>query len=81
LKTGAGIILIPYIVPLKKGPAFREVNGGRLKPGQVLVSSAATISLSRLETQIPRGVSVAPLMPKAPSLVDQRMNPFFMAGL
>jgi pyrroline-5-carboxylate reductase len=49
--------------------------GGRLKPGQVLVSFAAAISLARLETQVPQGVSVARVMPNAPSLIGQGMNP------
>jgi pyrroline-5-carboxylate reductase len=46
-----------------------------LHEGQVIVSFAAGIPLHRLEAMIPSGVSVVRVMPNAPSLVGQGMNP------
>lgn len=46
-----------------------------LHEGQVIVSFAAGIPLRRLEAVLPTGVSVARVMPNAPSLVGQGMNP------
>jgi pyrroline-5-carboxylate reductase len=48
---------------------------GRLHPGQVVISFAAAVPLSPLEALVPPGVSVARIMPTAPSLVGQGMNP------
>lgn len=47
----------------------------RLRPGQVVVSFAAAVPLSRLQALVSPGVSVARIMPTAPSLVGQGMNP------
>lgn len=47
----------------------------RLHPGQVIVSFAAAVPLARLEALVSPGVSVARVMPGAPSLVGQGMNP------
>lgn len=46
-----------------------------LHAGQVIVSFAAGIPIHRLEAIIPSGVSVVRVMPNAPSLVGQGMNP------
>lgn len=46
-----------------------------MHPGQVVVSFAAAVPLSRLESLIPEGVSVVRVMPNAPSLVGRGMNP------
>ncbi len=46
-----------------------------LRPGQVIVSFAAAVPLERLEALTPPGVSVARVMPNAPSLVGRGMNP------
>ncbi len=48
---------------------------GRLRPGQVVISFAAAVALARLEALVPSGVAVARVMPSAPSLVGQGMNP------
>jgi pyrroline-5-carboxylate reductase len=48
---------------------------GRLHPGQVVISFAAAVPLSRLEALVPPGVAMARIMPTAPSLVGQGMNP------
>ncbi len=46
-----------------------------LHDGQLVVSFAAGVSLHRLEAIVPQGVSVVRVMPNAPSLVGQGMNP------
>lgn len=46
-----------------------------LRQGQVVVSFAAAVSMSRLEAVVPSGVMVARVMPNAPSKVGKGMNP------
>lgn len=46
-----------------------------LHQGQIVVSFAASISMSRLEAVVPPGVAVARVMPNAPSKVGKGMNP------
>jgi pyrroline-5-carboxylate reductase len=46
-----------------------------LRPGQVVISFAAAVPLSRLEAAIPSGMAIARVMPNAPSLVGKGMNP------
>lgn len=48
---------------------------GAMQPGQIVVSFAAAVPVSRLEALVPDGVSVLRVMPNAPSLVGQGMNP------
>lgn len=48
---------------------------GTMQPGQIVVSFAAAVPVSRLEALVPTGVSVVRIMPNAPSLVGQGMNP------
>lgn len=48
---------------------------GTMRPGQIVVSFAAAVPVSRLEALVPTGVSVVRIMPNAPSLVGQGMNP------
>ena len=58
--------------------AVSEVLGAlsaHLRPGQVVVSFAAAVPLSRIEALLPPGVAVVRVMPNAPSLVGQGMNP------
>ena len=58
--------------------AVSEVLGAlsaRLHPGQVVISFAAAVPLSRIEALLPPGVAVVRVMPNAPSLVGQGMNP------
>ncbi len=47
----------------------------RLHKGQVVISFAAAVPLSRLEALVPSGVAVARLMPNAPSKVGKGINP------
>jgi pyrroline-5-carboxylate reductase len=56
-------------------PQILEAIADRLRPGQVVVSFAAAMPLARLEAIVPEGVAVARVMPNAPSLVGQGMNP------
>lgn len=60
--------------PPKAAPEVLRALAGRLRPGQVIVSFAA-VPLERLERLAPRGVPVVRVMPNAPSLVGQGMNP------
>lgn len=46
-----------------------------LHQGQIIVSFAAAVSMSRLEAVVPSGVMVARVMPNAPSKVSKGMNP------
>jgi len=46
-----------------------------LRQGQIVVSFAAAVPLSRLEALVPPGVSVVRVMPNAPSMVGKGMNP------
>lgn len=58
--------------------AVREVLAAlsaRLRKGQVVVSFAAAVPLSRIEALLPPGVAVVRVMPNAPSLVGKGMNP------
>lgn len=48
---------------------------GTIRPGQIVVSFAAAVPVSHLEALVPAGVSVVRVMPNAPSLVGQGMNP------
>jgi pyrroline-5-carboxylate reductase len=48
---------------------------GAMQPGQIVVSFAAAVPVSRLESLVPTDVSVVRVMPNAPSLVGQGMNP------
>jgi len=61
--------------PPKVVPEVLQTLDGRLHPGQVVVSFAAAVPLARLEALVPSGVSVVRVMPSAPSLVGQGMNP------
>lgn len=47
----------------------------RLQPGQIVISLAAAVSLEYLEACVPAGVSIIRVMPNAPSLVGEGMNP------
>lgn len=61
--------------PPKAVPEVLLALAGRLRPGQVVVSFAAAVPLERLEALVPAGVPVVRVMPSAPSLVGQGMNP------
>jgi len=52
-----------------------EALSPRLRQGQVVISFAAAIPLWRLEAVVPSGVAVVRVMPNAPSLLGQGINP------
>ncbi len=74
----ADIFLIATPPPVV--PQILEAIADRLRPGQVVVSFAAAMPLARLEAVVPEGVTVARVMPNAPSLVGQGMNPVAFAA-
>ena len=47
----------------------------RLRQGQIILSFAAAVSMSRLEAVIPSSAAVARIMPNAPSKIGKGMNP------
>jgi pyrroline-5-carboxylate reductase len=52
-----------------------KILAPQLRQGQIVVSFAAAVPMSRLEALVPAGVSVVRVMPNAPSLVGKGMNP------
>lgn len=70
---GSDLILIA--ASPKAVPEIVEDLAPRLSAGQILVSFAAAISLNRLEKLIPEGVVIVRVLPNAPSLVGQGINP------
>jgi pyrroline-5-carboxylate reductase len=52
-----------------------KMLAGAMRPGQIVVSFAAAVPVAHLEAFVPAGVSVVRVMPNAPSLVGQGMNP------
>jgi pyrroline-5-carboxylate reductase len=52
-----------------------KAMSGAMRPEQLVVSFAAAVPVSRLEALVPTGISVVRIMPNAPSLVGQGMNP------
>lgn len=62
-------------VPPKAVLELLGVMGGWLRSGQLVISFAAAIPLAKLESLLPAEVGVARVMPNAPSLVGQGMNP------
>lgn len=69
----ADVVLVA--VPPKSVPDLLGTMGARLQPGHLVISFAAAIPLRRLESLLPPGVMVVRVMPNAPSLVGQGMNP------
>lgn len=69
----ADVLLIA--TPPKAVAEVLQALASRLRPGQVVVSFAGLVPLARLEALVPAGVSVVRVMPSAPSLVGQGMNP------
>jgi pyrroline-5-carboxylate reductase len=69
----ADVVLVA--VPPKAVPDLLGTVGKWLRPGQLVISFAAAIPLERLESLLPVEVMVVRVMPNAPSLVRQGMNP------
>ena len=62
-------------VPPKATLDILKTLAPNLRQGQIIVSFAAAISMSRLEAVVLPGVAVARVMPNVPSLVGKGMNP------
>jgi len=61
--------------PPKAVAEIVRVLGPHLRAGQIVVSMAAAVPLALLESLVPAGVVVVRVLPNAPSLVGQGMNP------
>ncbi len=60
------------VKPQDMGDVLKEIAGD-LRPGQLLVSLAAGITTSFIESHVPDGVAVVRVMPNTPALVDEGM--------
>lgn len=73
LAPEADIILIA--VPPKAALEVLQAVSGQLRADQIVISFAAAVPLAKLEAVTPDEVMVVRVMPNAPSLVGQGMNP------
>ena len=69
----ADVLLIT--TPPKAAAEVIQALTGRLHAGQMIVSFTAAVPLDQLEAMVPDDVIVVRVMPNAPSLVGQGMNP------
>ena len=60
------------VKPQDMGDLLDEI-GPSLRPGQLLVSLAAGITTTFIESHVPEGVAVVRVMPNTPALVDEGM--------
>jgi pyrroline-5-carboxylate reductase len=60
------------VKPQDMGDLLAEISDS-LRPGQLLVSLAAGITTSFIESRVPDGVAVVRVMPNTPALVDEGM--------
>ena len=60
------------VKPQDMGDVLAEI-APHLKPGQLLISLAAGITTSFIESHIPDGIAVVRVMPNTPALVDEGM--------
>jgi pyrroline-5-carboxylate reductase len=60
------------VKPQDMGDLLTEISSF-LRPGQLLVSLAAGITTSFIESHVPEGVAVVRVMPNTPALVDEGM--------
>jgi pyrroline-5-carboxylate reductase len=74
-ETVCTVDAILLAVPPKTVPDLLETAHNWLRPGQLVISFAAAVPLARLESLLPPDVMAARVMPNAPSLVGQGMNP------
>jgi pyrroline-5-carboxylate reductase len=64
--------LVLVVKPQDMGDLLEEV-AGELRLGQLVVSLAAGITTSFIETRLPDGIAVVRVMPNTPALVDEGM--------
>jgi len=76
LEEAAGVadVVLLAVPPKAALGVVRELRQW-LHPGQVIISFVAAVPLALLEDILPEGVAVARVMPNAPSLIGQGMNP------
>jgi pyrroline-5-carboxylate reductase len=60
------------VKPQDMSDLLAEIEG-ELRPGQLVVSLAAGITTSFIESRVPEGVAVVRVMPNTPALVDEGM--------
>jgi len=61
------------VKPQDMGDLLDEISGV-LRPGQLVVSLAAGITTTFIESRVPDGVAVVRVMPNTPALVDEGMS-------
>jgi pyrroline-5-carboxylate reductase len=64
---------VVLVVKPQDVPAVLAEIGSSLRPGQLLISLAAGITIAALEGLVPAGVAVVRVMPNTPALVGQGM--------
>jgi len=64
--------LVLVVKPQDMAELLNEI-GGVVQPGQLVVSLAAGITTSFIESRLPAGVAVVRVMPNTPALVDEGM--------
>jgi pyrroline-5-carboxylate reductase len=64
--------LVLVVKPQDMADLLNEI-GGVVRPGQLVVSLAAGITTSFIESRLPAGVAVVRVMPNTPALVDEGM--------
>jgi pyrroline-5-carboxylate reductase len=74
-ETACAADAILLTVPPNAVPQLLGVMSKWLQPGQLVISFAAAIAIERLESLLPHGAMVVHIMPNAPSLVGEGMNP------
>jgi pyrroline-5-carboxylate reductase len=69
----ADVLLI--VTPPKTVAGIVDEISNWLRAGQLVISFVAAVPMKKLETALPKDVCVARVMPNAPSLIGEGMNP------
>ena len=65
-------VLLLVVKPQDMGDLLAEITGS-VHPGKLVVSLAAGVTTSYIESRLPEGVAVVRVMPNTPALVDEGM--------
>jgi pyrroline-5-carboxylate reductase len=65
-------VLLLVVKPQDMGDLLAEISGS-VHPGKLVVSLAAGVTTSYIESRLPEGVAVVRVMPNTPALVDEGM--------
>jgi pyrroline-5-carboxylate reductase len=65
-------VLLLVVKPQDMGDLLAEISGN-VHPGKLVVSLAAGVTTSYIESRLPEGVAVVRVMPNTPALVDEGM--------